>query len=79
MLPDLVQEKIRGGLPGAEVSADGDGSRMQIRVVAAAFEGQTRVKRQQLVYGCIDALIADGTLHAVTITALSPTEAAADH
>jgi acid stress-induced BolA-like protein IbaG/YrbA len=79
MLPELVADKVRAGLPGCDVSAEGDGSRMRIRVVADAFDGQSRVKRQQLVYGCIDALIADGSLHAVSITALSPAEATAEH
>lgn len=77
MLPDLVRERIAAGLPDSEVAAAGDGSRMQIKVIADAFEGASRVKRQQLVYGCIDGLIAEGRLHAVTIVAMTPAEAAA--
>ena len=76
-LPELVGEKIRAGIPGSDVSAQGDGSRMEIQVVAEAFDGASRVQRQQLVYACINEMIAEGSLHAVTIQALSPTEAAA--
>lgn len=74
MLPDLVRERIVERLPDSRVSAEGDGSRMQIAVVSAEFDGKSRVARQQLVYACIGDLIRDGALHAVTISAVSPTE-----
>lgn len=74
MLPDLVREKILQGFPDSSVTVHGDGSRMEITVVSAAFDGQSRVARQQLVYVCIGDLIREGTLHAVTISALAPAE-----
>jgi acid stress-induced BolA-like protein IbaG/YrbA len=74
MLPDLVREKVLQGLPDSSVTVQGDGSRMEIIVVSAAFDNQSRVVRQQLVYACIGDLIREGTLHAVTISALAPTE-----
>ena len=74
MLADLVRERILEGLPDCSVTAQGDGSRMQITVVSAAFGGESRVVRQQLVYACIAQLIQEGTLHAVTISARSPSE-----
>jgi acid stress-induced BolA-like protein IbaG/YrbA len=76
MLADLVRDRILEGLPDSSVTAQGDGSRMQITVVSAAFGGESRVVRQQLVYACIAELIQEGTLHAVTISALSPSEEA---
>lgn len=75
MLPDLVRDKILQDFPDSGVTAQGDGSRMEITVVSAAFDGQSRVLRQQLVYACIGDLIREGTLHAVTISALTPVEA----
>jgi acid stress-induced BolA-like protein IbaG/YrbA len=45
---------------------------MEIAVASAAFEGLSRVKRQQLVYAAIDELIKAGDLHAVTINASTP-------
>ena len=74
MLHDLVREKVLQGLPDSSVTVQGDGSRMEITVVSAAFDRQSRVVRQQLVYACIGDLIREGTLHAVTISALCPTE-----
>ena len=78
MLTDLVRDKILEGFPDGSVTAQGDGSRMQIAVVSADFGGKSRVVRQQLVYACINDLIREGTLHAVTISARSPEEAPAE-
>lgn len=70
-----IARAIRERLPDAEVTALVDGNRAQITVVSREFEDMTRVRKQQTVYGCIDRLIADGTLHAVSIRALTPEEA----
>jgi acid stress-induced BolA-like protein IbaG/YrbA len=70
-----VISRIEAGIPGSRAEISGDSYRAAIRVVAPAFEGLTRVQKQQLVYGCINELIQRGDLHAVTITALTPAEA----
>jgi acid stress-induced BolA-like protein IbaG/YrbA len=69
-----IAEAIRERLPDAEVDTVVDGNRALITVVSSAFEGLSRVRKQQTVYACIDAYIKDGTLHAVTIRALTPAE-----
>lgn len=71
---EKIVEDVRRRIPDAEVEAAVDGNRAQIVVVSREFEGLSRVKRQQAVYACIDHLIADGTLHAVSIRALTPEE-----
>ncbi|MGH0028175.1 MAG: BolA/IbaG family iron-sulfur metabolism protein [Myxococcota bacterium] len=49
---------IREALPGAEVHVEDRGpGHFEIRVVAAAFEGLSRLKQQQLVYGAIAHLM----------------------
>lgn len=53
-----------------------EGNRASITVVSDVFLGMSRVQKQQAVYACIDSFIADGRLHAVTIRALVPDEAA---
>jgi acid stress-induced BolA-like protein IbaG/YrbA len=45
--------------------------------VSSAFAGLARVRRQQAVYACIQQVIADGSLHAVTMRVLTPDEARA--
>jgi acid stress-induced BolA-like protein IbaG/YrbA len=74
MIEREVALRIESAIAGALVSASGDGSRMQIRVVSPAFAGLSRVGKQQLVYAAIAELIAAGELHAVTIQALTPDE-----
>jgi acid stress-induced BolA-like protein IbaG/YrbA len=74
-----VEEEIRAELArafaGATVAVGGDGYRWELDVVSAAFEGMSKVRRQQLVYGAIGALIKSGAVHAVTIVARTPAEA----
>jgi acid stress-induced BolA-like protein IbaG/YrbA len=77
MIERDVETRVAAAIDGARVAARGDAQRMEIRVVADAFAGLSRVKKQQLVYGAISELIADGRLHAVSIQALTPAEAGA--
>ena len=44
-------------------------------IVSPLFEGLSRVKRQQLVYGLLNDKIASGEIHAVTMVTRSPLEA----
>ena len=68
---DLIN-LLRASFPDAQISVSLDGSRVEITVVAAEFESLRPVARQQRVYAPLAALIADGTLHAVNITARTP-------
>lgn len=67
MNAEEVKTLVEAGLEGADVAVEGEGDRFLIRVVCDAFEGKMPVKRQQLVYGCIDARIKDNSIHAVSI------------
>ena len=76
---DEIIASIYDGLSAStdelDVEVELDGNRALIRVVSPMFAGMSRVKKQQAVYACIDSFIADGRIHAVTIQAISPTEA----
>jgi acid stress-induced BolA-like protein IbaG/YrbA len=72
---EQIVQAVQERLPDAAVDVALDGNRAVITVVSAAFEGMSRVRKQQTVYACIDSLIADGTLHAVSIRALTPDQA----
>ena len=72
MIADDVKSRVTAAFPDSRVTAVGDGGRMEITVESEAFEGVSRVKRQQLVYAAIDELIKGGELHAVTIVARVP-------
>jgi acid stress-induced BolA-like protein IbaG/YrbA len=74
MEPIEVQRLIEQGLSGAKVTVTGDGSHFIATVVSERFEGQTPVKRQQLVYGTLGDRITNGAIHALTIKAYTPAE-----
>ena len=74
MITDDVEARVANAIVPSEVTASGDAHRMEVVVVSPAFEGVSRVRKQQLVYAAIAELIRDGALHAVTIRALTPAE-----
>jgi acid stress-induced BolA-like protein IbaG/YrbA len=74
VIADDVKARVTQAIVPSEVTARGDASRMEVVVVSPAFEGVSRVKKQQLVYAAIAELIRDGALHAVTIRAYTPAE-----
>ena len=70
--PDDVLDKIKTAIAAAIEGADVHVSSMSpghfdIRVVSSAFEGLSRVKQQQLVYGAITPLMSGDAppVHAV--------------
>ena len=73
MIDDL-KSRLEEAFTDAEVAVAGEGNRFEIQVVAAAFEGLNRVRRQQAVYAVIGDLIASGAIHAVSIRASTPDE-----
>lgn len=74
-MDEAIAKAIRARLEDAEVSVALDGNRALITVTSTAFQGLSRVRKQQAVYACIDEFISDGRLHAVSIRALTPGEA----
>ena len=74
MLAIEVKTLLEAKGTGWTFSVQGEGRNFQIEVVSDDFEAMSRVKRQQAVYRLITDEIAEGTLHAITITALTPGE-----
>lgn len=73
---ETVEQLIRNSLPDAQVSVSGDGYKYEADIVSSAFEGLMTVKRHQLVYAALNEAITSGQLHALTIRAKTPAEAA---
>ncbi|MEM9013688.1 MAG: BolA family protein [Pseudomonadota bacterium] len=85
-----ISEKLTNALPGAEVSVkdeshlhvghagarEGGESHFRLRIVAAQFEGLTRVARQRLVNKVLEDELA-GPVHALAMATLTPKEATA--
>ncbi len=71
---DEIQKLLEEGLPGSEIKVAGDSHSISLRVVGDLFDGLSKVKRQQKVYGILKGLISNGELHAVSMQTLTPTE-----
>lgn len=74
MQPEEVKSLLESRLAGASVAVSGDGRHFDLIVVSDAFAGLSPVKKQQLVYGALQSEIADGSIHAVNMTTLTPSE-----
>ncbi len=71
-MQEEITRRVLDAIADATVSVAVDGNRAMIDVVSPVFSDLSRVKKQQLVYACIEDLIASGDLHAVTIKADAP-------
>ena len=74
MLATEVRALLKSKDTGWTFAVQGEGRNFQIEVVSADFETMTRLKRQQAVLRLIADEIAEGTLHAITVIALTPEE-----
>ena len=73
---EAVEALLLDGIKGANVTVTGDGYKYETTVISSAFADLSKVKRHQLVYAAVNQAITSGELHALTITALTPEEAA---
>lgn len=74
MNPEDVKNIIQAGLPDCEVTVTGDGSHFDAVVIGDVFEGQSAVKKQQLVYATLGDRITSGEIHALSIKTYTPAE-----
>ena len=71
---DVLDGFVRAQFPNARVEVRGGDARYEVFIGSEACRDLSRVKRQQLVYGCLTDHIKDGSVHAVTIQAKTPDE-----
>lgn len=69
-----IEQLLTAQLQLAEVYVKADGSHYAVTAVGDCFEGLSRVKQQQLVYQPIQAAIAEGSIHAISIKTFTPTQ-----
>ncbi|MCC7150761.1 MAG: BolA family transcriptional regulator [Rubrivivax sp.] len=74
--PDQVREYIAAALPCTHVVVDGDGRHFFATIVSAEFEGLSRIRRHQRVYGALGERMRE-EIHALSMTTLTPAEYAA--
>lgn len=72
---DELTALIQRALPGATVSvrefAEG-GDHFQVEIISAAFAGKSRIAQHQLVYAALKPYLADGQIHALSMTTRAP-------
>lgn len=73
-----VQQRISESIPGASVDVTdytGGGDHFRVSVVSAAFDGLSRVDQHRLVYAAVQAEMADGSIHALSLATSTPEQA----
>ena len=76
LAPVECQVEDESALHAGHAGAASGGGHYRLRLVSSRFEGQPRVARHRLVYDALhDMMHSD--IHALAITALTPTEAGA--
>lgn len=72
--PEQLKNWIESGFDGAQVAVEGDGHHFEATIVAAEFDGKSRIQRHQLVYAALgDKMKAE--VHALSMKTLTPSEA----
>jgi len=70
--PEQLKNWIESGF--AQIAVEGDGHHFEATIIAAEFEGKSRIQRHQLVYAALgDKMKAE--VHALSMKTLTPSEA----
>lgn len=74
MNSEQLTEILKNAFPQAEVVVIGQAGKFELRIVDDVFTGNRSVARQKMVYAPLNTYIADGSVHAVTIKAMTKEE-----
>jgi stress-induced morphogen len=70
MSPVELKSRLEGAFPGSEVSVHdmtGTSNHFEVEISAPQFKGQTRITQQRLVMAAVQAELASGEVHALTM------------
>ena len=73
--PEAVQAAIQRAIPDAQVTIEdltGGGDHLQVSVVSTCFDGLTRIKQHQMVYGALQKELASEAIHALALNTSVP-------
>jgi acid stress-induced BolA-like protein IbaG/YrbA len=65
---------LKSQFPDAEISFDGEDCNSKVMIVSKEFEGLTSLQRHKLVLGALKDHFESGELHALSLSAKSPSE-----
>ena len=66
-MEDTVEERIISAYPDASVKVALSGRNAEINISSVTLSVLNRVQQQKKIYACIDDLISEGVIHAVSI------------
>lgn len=72
---EQVEANIKAKLPDAQVKVQdltGGGDHLEAIVISSEFEGKTRVKQHQMVYGALQEAMASEAIHALALKTYTP-------
>ena len=70
---DEIRLAIETGIPGSQVTVDGDGTHFSAIIVSSEFLGKSMVQQHQLVYGTLGDKVGTD-IHALAIRTFTPEE-----
>jgi acid stress-induced BolA-like protein IbaG/YrbA len=71
--PQSIRDAIAASIACEVLEVDGDGQHFQAVIVSPAFEGQSRIKRHQLVYAALGERMRS-EIHALSMHTRTPVE-----
>ena len=77
--PAAVEAAIQRAIPDASVTVEdltGGGDHLQVSVISAAFDGLSRIRQHQMVYGALQQELASEAIHALALNTSTPTDTA---
>ena len=66
-MEDTIEERIMSAYPDASVKVALSGRNAEIKISSVTLSALSRVQQQKKIYACIDDLISEGVIHAVSI------------
>lgn len=70
-----IKQLIESHLNQCQALVEGnDGVHFSATVISPDFQGKNRIQRQQMIYAALGNRIIDGTIHALTLKAVTPDE-----
>ena len=66
-MEDTIEDRIISSYPDASVKVAVSGRNAEIHVVSVTLSAFNRLQQQKKIYACIDDLISEGAIHAVSI------------
>ncbi len=69
-----IKSLLEQALELEEVHVTSEGTHFKIVAVGECFDGMSRIKQQQAIYGPLMDRVTSGELHAITIKTFTPTQ-----